>query len=92
MSPANQTFIQAYDFTLLVKNMDMEIIAERLKVVYKKNYELSEALSALQGELFESTTSTIIQPESTCCDCDTYTMDENGNVLRIDMSTTEPKA
>ena len=70
----------------------MEIIAERLKVVYKKNYELSEALSALQGELFESTTSTIIQPESTCCDCDTYTMDENGNVLRIDMSTTEPKA
>jgi hypothetical protein len=72
--------------------MDMEIIAERLKVVYKKNYELSEALSALQGELFESTTSTIIQPESTCCDCDTYTMDENGNVLRIDISTMEPKA
>ena len=70
----------------------MEIIAERLKVVYKKNYELSEALAALQGELFESTTSTIIQPESTCCDCDTYVMDESGNVSRLDITQTEPKA
>ena len=71
--------------------MDMQKIADKIKVVYKKNYELSEALSALQGELFESTTSTIIQPDSTCCDCDTYTMDENGNVLRIDVTQTEPK-
>ena len=69
--------------------MDTEKVVEKLKEVYKKNYELSEALSALQGELFEEhTVSTIIQPESTCCDCDTYTMDENGNVTR----QTEPKA
>ena len=70
----------------------MQKIADKIKEVYKKNYELSEALSALQGELFESTTSTTIQPDSTCCDCDTYTMDENGNVLRIDVTQTEPKA
>ena len=64
-------------------------VVEKLKEVYKKNFELSEALSALQGELFdEHTVSTIIQPESTCCDCDTYVMDESGNVTRL----MEPKA
>ena len=69
--------------------MDTEKVVEKLKEVYKKNYELSEALSALQGELFEEhTVSTIIQPASTCCDWDTYVMDESGNVTRI----MEPKA